>query len=204
MVNVTSRGRVKTLLGLTGTTEDDFIDTLVSGVSAEIAKYIGRPISEESRTEQYTVLTNGRQIFLRATPILTVTSIIVDPFWQFTGTAVASTRYNIETDTGAVYFMDAIVGGFRVSGYESSVKNAIQVIYTGGLGASAGDVISNHPNIALAADIQIGEDFRRRNNPDTKQRGGPSGGRSWTDAHRFLPRVQQMLATEVRYILGSR
>ena len=204
LIGATTLARVKDLLEIptTATAADATLSTMILVVSAEIEQYIGRPLQVTARTEQYTMNMHGHSIWLRAYPIVSVSSIKVDRYWQFTSSAIASTRYNISEDTGRVYFLDTLIGMYRVTGWDTDAEDSIQVVYTGGIGSTTAAVITAAPAIAYACDVQVAEDYRRKNNPAVERRGGPSGGTTWTDSHRFLPRVQEMLYPHKRLVHG--
>jgi len=205
LIGATTLARVKDLLEIpTATTAADAtLSTMILVVSSEIEEYIGRPLQVAARTEQYTMNMHGHSIWLRAYPVVTVASVKVDRYWQYTATAILSTRYNITAETGEVYFLDSLVGSFRVTSWDEKAQDAIQVVYTGGIGSTTAAVISAAPAISYACDVQVAEDWRRKNNPATERRGGPSGGTTWTGNHRFLPRVQDMLYPHKRLVHGA-
>lgn len=200
LIYATTLTRVKSLLDIptTATAANVTLTGMIAAVSAEIENFIGKPLSREARTEDYTIALHGRAIWLRATPVLTVASINVDPFWQWTGDAIETDRYKLTATTGQVYFLDQLIGG--ISDLAPEAVDAVRVVYTGGIATSTAELLTAAPDIALAADLQVAEDWRRRDNPATSRHGGPGGGSSWIDNHRFLPRVQELLLSHRRMV----
>lgn len=202
LIYATTLARVKTMLGIptTVSTYNAALTNVIAAVSSEFEKYLNRPLSQEARTEDYTLTLNGRSIWLLATPVVTVTSIKVDAGWSFSVSALDSTRYKVNEDTGRVYFLDNLVGGLGVSDLDPEAVDALRVVYTGGIASATASLLTVAPDIALAADIQVAEDWRRRDNPNTQKRGGPGGGTTWTEAHRLLPRVMDLLQPHRRMV----
>jgi len=87
--DLTVKATVKTEMSISGSGDDDFIDALITQVSAAIRKYCGRKFERESITETLPGSGTSR-LFLTRTPIVSVTSVTVD------NAAVASDEWTIE------------------------------------------------------------------------------------------------------------
>ena len=198
ILQLTTVARVKQVLTIpaSNTADDATLSTYIIAVSGEVEDYLGRKLYQQARTEDHTIKLHQRSIWLEAYPIVTVTSINVDASWKWTGSAITSTAYNYNANTGEVRFSDAYAT-------DREDFDAIRVVYTAGVGLAAGAVIASLPAIALAVDMQVAEDWRRKNDPAIERRGGQSGGATWTGFHRFLPRVQQLLAPHRRMVYGG-
>ena len=194
MVNVTTTARVKALLGDTSSTNDALYATLIDSVSREFEDYLGYPLLQAERTELYDLGQNDEILFLKVVPVVSVAEVKIGPnYWDFTTlTALTANQDYKLGDDGQLFLNLRISAGFQ----KASVK------YTAGLGANDAAVIAAAPQLALAADIQVSEEFRRRNNPTTASRPGPGGtSKTYTSPHGFLPRVGELLGAKRRVVL---
>lgn len=156
-MDLTTTARVKTLGSITSSDQDALLGVLVTAVSARIERYLGRHAEETSRTEYYDVEPGQHVFFLRGYPIASVTSVKNDEDWDFANTdEITSTEFTIigSDHTGRLVIDDAVT---PIAG-----KNALQVVYTGGMGTDTSDFISNFPDVALAADQQTLHEYQRR------------------------------------------
>ena len=75
MADLTTKAKVKTYLGVTGTTDDDLIDSIIDGVSAMAETFCKRNFLRATYTEYFDTDSGDKKIFLRNTPIISVTSL---------------------------------------------------------------------------------------------------------------------------------
>lgn len=193
MVNATTLARVKAQLGDTGSANDALLGVLIASVSAEIEGALGYPLLQAERTEHYDLDQNDRIIFLRVVPVVSVAEVKVGPSsWDFTtlSALTADQDYRLGRD-GQLWLELRTYSGF----------DKARVRYTAGLGTSDTAVVAAAPDLALAADIQVCEEWRRRNNPAQITVPGPKGAKTLDSPHRFLPRVEQLIARYRRLVL---
>lgn len=202
LIYATTLNRVKAVLNIPTTVSADnaVLTNMIAAVSAEMETFLDRPLSQEARTEDHTMRLHGRTLWLAAYPVVTVTSIKIDETWAWAGDALDATRYKVAATTGRVFFLDSLVSGIGASDLDPEAVDAVRVVYTGGIAATTTSLLTVAPDIALAADLQVAEDWRRRDNPATSKRAGPGGGTNWIDAHRFLARVKDLLVRHRRMV----
>ena len=194
MVNATTLARVKALLGDTSSANDALYTTLIDGVSREFEAVLGYPLLQAERTDFYDLNQNDRIIFLRVVPVVSVAEVKIGPtYWDFTGLSAltADQDYRLGQD-GQLWLEERTYSGFQKA----------QVRYTAGLGTTDAAVIAAAAELALAADMQVAEEFRRRNNPTTVSRPGPGGtSKTYSAPHGMLPRVLELLDSRRRMVL---
>jgi hypothetical protein len=197
VVNATTTARVKALLGDGSSTNDTLYGTLVESVSREIEKFIGYELEQKSRVEIYSPELNEHLVFLRTIPVVSITQVRVaaEGVWDFAAytALVANTHYRLLSG-GELYFSSGLIVG----------RDTLEVTYVAGIGANDAAVIAAAGDLALAADIQVCEEFRRKNNPTTASRPGPGGtSKTYTAPHGFLPRVIELLAPYRRILVEA-
>lgn len=156
-MDLTTTARVKTLGSITTSDQDALIGVLVTAVSARIERYLGRHVESTSRTEYYDVEAGQHVFYLRGYPISSVTSVKNDEDWDFDNIdEIASSEFTtVGSDfTGRLVVDEAVT---PIAG-----KQALQVVYTGGMAADAASFIAAFPDVALAADQQILHEYQRR------------------------------------------
>jgi hypothetical protein len=193
MANCTTITRVKSLLGDTGTANDTLLTSLVSSVSKEIEAWLGYPVTLAARTELHSLGQNDSFLFLHVVPVVSVAEVKVASSgwdWASLTALVADTDYHIGGG-GRIYWNFATRAGF---------ENA-RVTYTAGLGAADADVIAAAPDLSLAADMQVAEDWRRRFEPSVLSVPGPAGAKTLAAPVRFMPRVVELLSRYRRIVV---
>lgn len=192
MANVTTLARVKAHMGDAGTANDSVYTSLIEAISREIEAFLGYPVTQAARTEQHDLEQNQRLIFLRVIPVVSIASVKVGPtYWDFASmTALTADQDYRLGQAGELFLNFAPQGGFQKA----------QVVYTAGLGTSDEAVATAAPELALAANIQVAEEWRRRSNPSTVTVPGPKGSKQLDAPHRLLPRARQILSTRRRLL----
>lgn len=155
LIDATTIARIKLRYEVgSSSAKDDVIGETITSVSHQIESHLGRPLSEEARTEVYDVAPRALQVFLRAAPAASVASV-KNRSTRSTAfsslTALDSDLYVLDGDTGCLYFENGI---------DYSGPLALEVTYTGGLAADTAGLIAAYPAIAEAADIQVRELLR--------------------------------------------
>lgn len=164
-MDATTIARVKDLLDIQSSSHDTVLTTMVNAVSKRIESYLDRSLEQTSRTETYNIRPRQNKLFLRQYPVTSVTSVKVALDWDYAAaTAVDSSDYNTTSDTGCIHFQFYPITSYLGSNYEYA-PDAIQVIYTGGFATSTTNLISDYPDIAMAADLQTVAMWRRRDTP---------------------------------------
>ncbi len=187
MANCTTTARVKALLGDTGSANDTLLASLVSSVSKEIEAWIGYPVTQAARTELYSLGQNDRFLFLNVIPVVSVAEVKVASIGSWDWTTVTALTADIDYHlggSGQIYWNFETRAGF---------ENA-RVTYTAGLGVDDAGVIAAAPDLALAADLQVAEDWRRRFEPSQISIPTPKGAKTMASPVRFMPRALELLA----------
>lgn len=184
---------VKLRLGIDDTDKDTLLSGLISAVSRALEEHCNRSFFTEERTEYATVTNPEVPIILRAYPVTAIASIKNSPGWDWTTTdALDADDYDTDTEAGIVYFQSRLSRGPR----------ALQVVYTAGIGTTAAEVASAFPDIASAAEMQVVEEYLRRDaqGPVTYSL-SEGGGTGQTQALKLLPAVVQRLQHHRRWTL---
>lgn len=194
MANCTTLARVKALLGDTGSANETLLTSLIASVSKEIEAWIGYPVTIAARTELYSLGQNDRFLFLNVIPVVSVAEVKValgDVWdWASITALTADTDYHVG-GSGMIYWSFETRAGF---------ENA-RVTYTAGLGADDAAVIAAAPDLALAADMQVAEDWRRRGEPSQLSIPTPKGAKTMASPVRFMPRVVELLGRYRRIVI---
>jgi len=138
-------------------THDRLMRSMITSLSASVEKLLGRYVEETARTTYVDVETLGqRVVWLKGYPITTMSSIYEDASREYaSGSLVSSTNYSSGTESlrlGRVEFDYNLRTGFEV----------LKVTYTGGMGTTAADFLTNFPELAIAIEKQIWFDWNHR------------------------------------------
>lgn len=194
IIPATTVARVRLLLVKSGAEDDVLLTSMIAAVTLDIEAFLGYPISKEVRTEEYTPDLNGHYVFLRVLPVDGITEVRVDTSWVFgSNSIVPADFYRLDREVGAVFFTSELPEGFRT----------VRVTYLAGIATSTTDLINVAPDIAMAADLQVAEEWRRKNDPGSTGRQGPRGGHSWSGELRMLQIVKDRLTPRRRLTVGS-
>jgi hypothetical protein len=185
---------VKQRLNIDDTSRDTILGELIVSVSRSIEQWCNRDFYLEERTQEYSTASSTGPITLRAYPVASISSVKNTTSWDWANaTALESDAYRASSDSGVLYFKGAIARG----------PLSLQVVYTGGLATSAADVASTYPDLAAAAEMQVVEEFQRRDSQGavtyTLSEGGGAGQQQ---ALKLLPSVREKLAPYKRRTLG--
>lgn len=123
MSDLTTKAKVKNILGITGTASDDLIDELITNITARIETYCNRSFTEASFTEYFDTESGDKKLFLRNTPVSSLTSVKYKTgnFGNPTYVAYNSNDYLLK---------DSRVVSFNLNLPEA--EQFVQVVYTGG------------------------------------------------------------------------
>lgn len=171
---------VKDYLGVTGSTDDTLIGTLITRAQAWMERYCNRVFEEAERTEIH----NGgsRTIQLKAFPVSSIASVsTLDNSGN--ATAMDSTIYRVNAESGVLsrttetddyYFADRITGinELRSPRFPPGYQN-IRVVYTGGYSTVPDDLVQ--ACVEIAADL-----YRNRRLNGRMSQENIGGGASFT------------------------
>lgn len=171
--------QVKDYLGVSGSTDDTLLTTLITRAQAMMERYCNRIFEEDTYTEDHSG--GAATVQLKNTPVSAVTSVSsLDASGN--ATAYAATSYRFDGDTGIItltndedfYFRDSVVGSsaLEASSFPCGFKN-IRVVYTGGYSSVPADLVQ--VCVEMAADLYQ----NRRLNPRMAQE-NIGGGQSFT------------------------
>jgi len=193
-MNATTVTRVKALLDISSSTHDAVLTTMVAAVSKRIENYLDRPLLSEARTETYNMRPRQSKLFLRSYPVSAISSVKIATDWNYAAAAaVDSSGYHVTADTGCLHFQYYPVTGYVDSNYEYA-PDAIQVVYTAGFDTSTSNLITNYPDIAMAADLQTVALWRRRDTPQGNSISIGGGSISYEKPLDLIPDVIHALA----------
>lgn len=195
VVNATTLARVKAHSGDTATGNDALLTTLIDQVSRDIEKFLGYELEQKSRVEIRSPDVNQRIVHLRHRPVVSVTQVRVaaEGSWNFAAFQVLTANADYRLSGDSIYFFGGLIWG----------RDTLEITYTAGLGANDAAVIAAAPEVALAAELQTNEEFRRRTNPNTLSRPGPGGTKTYAAPHGMLPRVRELLFSRRRMAMAE-
>lgn len=128
--DLTVKATVKAELGISGTTDDDLLDTLIHQASARTFSFTGRELASETVRERFLVPCGCGVIWLARTPVSAISGTVDVHTLGITedGTALTvDTDYEYNPATGEVWRLDS--DGNRT---EWAADALITAIYTGG------------------------------------------------------------------------
>lgn len=173
--------RVKAFLDQTGTTNDALLADLITAVSAQIERYIGRGIELKARTEIYDLEDYQSKVMLSTFPVTTLTSVTYDDTGVFSSGAV----------TG--YTLNKAVGMLSLPVSYAEAYGALQVVYTAGMAADVDGLLNNgYGDIVEACMLQVAAVFKRRQNIEQTSVSDAAGGVGFTDLS-MIPAAKAIL-----------
>ena len=177
--------------GWDGATFEAWVTGLIARASAAIQKHLNRELLLEARTRDFDLARGQRRIFLPASPVTVAPVVKVDAARVFgSDTVVDATTYAVDSRLGVIEFDDVpTVCGAGVA----------RVTWTGGLAATAADLIAAYPDIAQACELTIQNVIQRRLAlGGSLQGGGQGGSATYVDAIKILPVVADALRAHWR------
>ena len=205
-MDATTKERVKDLLEITGTSQDNVLDRLIASVSQRMEDFIDRPFHATARTEEYSIKPRQNTLFLRAYPLTAqnqVTSVKIAGDWDFASvTAVDSGDYHVDLDTGMLHLNYYPITNY-LGNNMATAPNVVQVVYTGGLATSTSNLISGYPAISAACETQVIAMWRRRDKPMIESVKIDEYSSTVAGPLEFLPDVRQALLPYRRMRFGQ-
>jgi uncharacterized phiE125 gp8 family phage protein len=123
MSDITTKAKVKSYLGISGSTNDTLLDELIKNATASIERYCNRSFTQASYTEYFDIIGGHNKLFLRNYPVASLASV---KYRNGTWGAITFESLNINdyllNDNGKVAFAFAF----------PEAEKYIEIIYTGG------------------------------------------------------------------------
>ena len=195
-IDATTSARVKELLEIdsSDTTYDTILGRMVDYVSRRFENYIDREFESKGRTEEYSVQQRQSVVFLRHYPVTAIASVKSSTDWDFSSvSAYDSDNYHVDAETGMLH----------LKLYPSAGPNSLQVSYTAGFAADTSALVTSHPDIAFAADLQTAALFRRKDAPQGEMLRFADSTSKSEGPVQLLPDVVEALAPYRRLRFGS-
>ena len=189
-MDVTTKARVQALLAAGGQKSDPLdtlLPTLISDVSARFEQYLDRALEATSRTIYVDAKHDLEVVFLEGYPVASVTSVEYDPDRAFGGAGevyVEDDDFVVDEPRGLLVFEGVVFGNYR---------QAVEIVYTGGLGANQAALEAAFPALVHAADLQVAYLARRRSSLGGTATAAGSGSKSYVGAYDLLPEVKNVL-----------
>jgi uncharacterized phiE125 gp8 family phage protein len=177
---------VKARLDITDSSKDALLGDIITAVSRAIEQHCQREFYQESRTRVFDTRRKDEALALPAYPVSSITSVKTSTDFDFsTATAIDSGDYDVDDETGLLFYLGAWPVGRRT----------VQVVYTGGIATTASAVSSNYPDLAAAAQMQVVEEYMRKEAQGSVQYSLSDGGGALNrEALKLLPAVRERLA----------
>lgn len=122
-MDLTTLTKVKAYLGISGTSQDTLLSSLITSVSAGIESFCGRTFASTSHTEYYDG-DNKDKIFLRNYPVTSLTSV------KYQGGTWDNITWFDYPSSG--YLLTAEYARLSFAGALPCITNYLQIIYTAG------------------------------------------------------------------------
>lgn len=124
MADLTTKTKVKSFLGISGSTYDTILDTLCKNVSAQIERYCNRSFTRATYTEYFDTKQGESKIFLRNFPIVSLTTVKyrTGSYGSPTWTSFGADDYLLSESLGKI--------SFAVNFPEA--EKYLEIIYVGG------------------------------------------------------------------------
>lgn len=192
-----SLNSVKRMLGIEveQTVDDDVLNTIIAGVSAQIEQYLNRTAATGTYTEYFDVLDGASRFAVRAYPVTAVTSITnaADGQWA-SGSSIGASYINFSNPNGII----SIYASVLVAG-----ADALRIIYTGGMAADAESLEGgDYADVALACTAQCIAVWNKRRYFGVSSAGVGGQSVAPTSATGFEPEVEKMLVPHRRLVLA--
>jgi len=154
MANLTTKEKVKTYLGLSGTTYDTLLDEIIKNISNQIEVFCNRNFEQDDYTEYFDTAYGDTKVFVKAYPLESITSVSTrsgtfgNPSWI----ALNSNDYLLN-ENGKISF------AFKLPDAERYLK----VVYTGGYLIDFTDELDPTAHTLPASLTQIATEFVAKN-----------------------------------------
>lgn len=197
-MDITTVARVKTqLTGISGTSEDAFIQEVITGLSGYFERYMRRTLLKQTYTKEIRLRRWKQIVSVDAFPIESVTSIkyCENPSGFSTATAMDASTYAILEDgtTGVIEFLREM----------PMAPGFLQIVFVGGMAEDQAELELNYPELVQACDMQCVHEYNRRFTPGGNITfGGGSTSFDFSSVE-LIPRVKGVLDTFRRHYIGA-
>jgi uncharacterized phiE125 gp8 family phage protein len=172
-MDLTTLARVKTQLGgISGTTADALLATIITSVSARMEGYMRRNVLKQTYTKTYPIPRLDTVLRLEAYPVESITYVRYGAHPADLDTAdrnLDARAYVLEDDLGGLvrFAIPTPLNNSRRPGYA-------KVQFVGGMAEDIADFILLFPELAQQASIQCAYEYQRRRHPvgDVQTEGG--------------------------------
>lgn len=159
-MDITTVTRVKTqLTGISGSSEDAFIQEIITGISGYFERYMRRTLLKTTYTKEIRLRRWKQTLSLDAFPIESITSVkyVAHPSEFTDADALDATDYAILDDgtTGVVEFLREM----------QFSPGFLQIVFVGGMGEDQPELELNYPELVQACDMQCVHEYNRRFTP---------------------------------------
>lgn len=165
----TTAAAVKARAGISGSSKDTLIGSLIVEVSQMFEEVMGRDaLIVNGRIEVYRLRRFSRVVLLKGSPVTAVTEVKLHTTRDFS-TVTALDALSYETDLEAGILELKFTQPYRPA--------YLQVTYDGGMATDTADMLLQYPRLAAACDRECVERLRRAEHPtgDPQIRGGGRG-----------------------------
>lgn len=190
-VEATTTALVKAHVGDTSA-DATLYDSLILGVSRSFERFLGYELEQKSRAETYSVEPGDRVVNVRNWPLVSVSSVQVaaEGVWDFAAYDALTADSDYRIVGNELYFYSGLIVG----------ADTLKITYIGGMGTSTANLVTAAPDVTLAANIQVSEEYRRRKDPGRTVVPGAGGTNVTTSYHGLLQRVRQLLQPRRRMV----
>lgn len=203
--DLTDLATAKEAIGeITGTSEDAFLNRMITAASAKLAIHMRRrdAIEEKVRTEVHDVEPRQRVFRLRASPVASktaITSVKFDFLGDFgTGQDVDSTNFVVRPQTGDVTMQFDLVD-FR----DPDAPQSLEFVYTGGIAVDVAGLRLVAPELEEACIQTVKTWLRRRDDTPESTTFSAVGGSVTKPAMGALPKAaMELVAGWRRQLIG--
>ena len=182
---ITDLASVKAWGGHGTTTNDTRLTELVNSVDFAFQTWMKRPAEQVSRVELIPVIHEfDRMVVLQASPIVSITTVIISATRDFTGAPESASDYTSDAEAGTLHFDFDLTAGI----------NTMQVTYVGGMAADVAAFKLAYPDIHHWANVQVEYEWERRNNAGATSVTEANSNRSFTAGVQILKGAIEAMA----------
>ena len=190
-MDLSTLARVRDRLGFedSDTSDDTLLQVLLSRVSEAAAKYLNRKATSETTTEQLDVDAGQRTFHLKGFPVTSITTVKSATDRDFSSaSAIDSGDYYSDGDAGLLHMDYSTAAG----------RGVFQVVYVGGMAATAAAFVTAYADIADAIDEQTAFYYQRRQAVGVRSENMGGGSYSVSTLDGWLSSVLSVLDTHRR------
>jgi hypothetical protein len=190
-MDLTTVEDVQVLYDFGGAESLDNIAKFIAQVSAEFETELNRQVFiETDKTEQFNVNPGDCRFALKAWPLSAFTTA-----WNDTDRTFA----DVSIINASNYYADLTQGIIHFDKYQLSAgPGVLKVQYTGGMASTTAGFITEYPDIAYVAAMEVARRFQRRSQLDTVTLSAGGGTLTTTLQNQFLPQTLETIEKHKR------